>query len=182
MRFKSSIRSVLILALPALLAAGCATPESMAVYDECRAEGLQRYPASLVDKLVRKEQKIQVPDGSSTCTTVTVPVNANNPAAGTKTETKCTQGTRTDVRYYNDVIQVDTNQEPRDAFVNACHTQRCTERYGNPECEVKAGAVRIPAAAPGAPAPAKACHVDNDCGQHKFCNNRADGSTFCQAR
>lgn len=175
------VRGCLLLAAPVVFAAGCATPESQAVYDECQAEGLQRYPASPVDKLVRKEQKVQVPDGSTTCTTVTAPVSGAHPASGTRTETKCTQGSRTEIRYYNDVIQVDANREARDQFVAACHTRRCVERYSNPDCEVgKSGAVRIPDSK--AAAPAKACYVDKDCGADKFCNNRADGSTFCQPR
>lgn len=176
MRVQDWMRTGVVACLT-VYAAGCATPESLAVYDECQTEGLQRYPASLVDKLVRKEQKIQVPDGSSTCTTVVVPLNPNNPAAGTKTETKCTQGTRTEVRYYTDIDRVDSNKAPRDTFVSACHTQRCTERYGNPDCKMPPGATRLSPAAP-----AKACYVDSDCGDNRFCNNRADGSTVCQPR
>lgn len=138
-QFIKKIATLIILSL--LLS--CATPEYLQANHECQMQADKMYPPALKQQTVKKSRLITVPDGSQTCDT------RYDATGGTVTaKTRCTQGERTEIQYYNDVETIDLNYEARSGYVNNCRPNLCIQRYGNRDCEIPKPLTEKPAESP----------------------------------
>jgi len=102
--------------------AACETPQYNQMQQGCAAEWGDRIPPDFQQILVNKTRSIQVPDGTSTCTTV-------------GNTTSCKQGMRTEWIPYTVAETVDLNQTERSRQIKLCTRDRCARTYGNPDCK-----------------------------------------------
>ncbi len=117
-----SILTVAAVAAAGALAGGCGTPQYDQAQAACQQEWLARIPPDYRQVLVNRERRIEVPDGTSTCTT-----SGNT--------TRCKQGMRSEWIPYTAVETVDANEQQRDLRVRQCTQSRCLRAYGNPDCK-----------------------------------------------
>lgn len=114
--------SIAVLLATAAFASGCATPEYLQAHQLCSQEWFAKIPPIYQQVLVNRSRRIQVPDGTSTCTT-----SGNT--------TKCKQGMRSDWVPYVEAQTVDINQDQRDLRIDQCAANRCIRSYGNSDCK-----------------------------------------------
>ena len=111
----------------AVVVSGCSTPQYDAAKYACQQKGFAAYPPKIVQQLVKKSRRVQVPDGRVSCTSY---------GLGDTIDTNCRQGTKSVREYYNDIENVDLNRSARRNFVSNCTRNTCYQQYGNTKCEV----------------------------------------------
>ena len=123
------LRLPLLLLSTAAILNGCSA-EWRAANDECRRLAYNKYPPAYEKRSVQRSKSVKVPDGNYSCTT--------GPTYGGYTDTNCTQGTKRETRYYQEVISVDVNKGLRSDYQSSCRANTCMQRYGNTSCTVAA--------------------------------------------
>jgi hypothetical protein len=118
-------RSILIASTVLLgsLLAACGTPEYYQNRQVCDREWSARIPPDYRQVLVNKTRRVEVPDGTETCTTIGY-------------TTRCEKGMRTEWIPYTAVETQDANEPARDAKIRECTQARCLRIYGNADCKV----------------------------------------------
>lgn len=119
-------RFLLFSLIAAAALAGCTTPQYDLAREQCRRDAATKFPPNLQNKVVQNSRLVEVPDGTSSCTTT---------QERNQMYTTCRQGTKYVRDYYNETIVVDLNERQRDQFINNCTVRFCINRYGNPQCE-----------------------------------------------
>ncbi|MBT3550617.1 MAG: sel1 repeat family protein [Rhodospirillaceae bacterium] len=128
----------------AVVVSGCSTPQYDAAKYACQQKGFAAYPPKIVQQLVKKSRRVQVPDGRINCTTLGSEV----------IYTDCQQGTKSVKQNYNDIENVDLNRSARRNFIANCTRNTCYQQYGNTRCEVPTVQTASTSASQNSPAPA----------------------------
>jgi hypothetical protein len=118
-------KTIIILSF-GLALSGCATEAYRAAADQCSPAAYAQYPVINQQKMEMRTRSVQVPTGQTKCTST---VNGN------KTDTTCTDITRTEYQQYPVYVTVDINEDGRDKVIAACARDRCLKTHGNPDCE-----------------------------------------------
>ncbi len=103
------------------LVAACASPGYVQAWRACHQEWVQRIPPDFRQVLTTRERRVEVPDGTETCTTV----------GGTR---RCDKGMRTEWVPYTVAETVDVNARRREPHIRSCAARHCIGTYGNPDC------------------------------------------------
>lgn len=120
------MRPALLAALVAAACLGlsaCGTPEYYQNRQVCHQEWSSRIPPDYRQVLVNKQRRVEVPDGTETCTTVGY-------------TTRCEKGMKTKWIPYVAAETIDANAPERDARIRECTQARCVRIYGNSDCKV----------------------------------------------
>lgn len=112
----------------ALLLAGCATEEKLAVKGECQSEAYRMYPVKMETYVITKTRSVEVPDGTISCTTV---------GSGDYKRTDCREGKKYVDEKYEVEEARDSNSLSRYTYIDRCTSQRCAQRYGNSGCKIE---------------------------------------------
>lgn len=116
----------LVLVAACGLASACATPEWQAANNQCDIRYNREIPANYQQVTVERNRRVEVPDGSYTCTTKT---------KGNTQKTHCEPEYRVEYQPYLALETVDLNKSRRDAEIAHCTASLCLERYGNIDCQ-----------------------------------------------
>ncbi len=118
-----------------LLLAGCATNEWTQTNRECWAEAYAAIPEKFETRIVTRSKLVEVPDGTTSCTTRNVVVGGTVGMPIYEARTECRQGTELVRQQFNETISVDLNKASRANYANSCRVNLCIRRYGNADCK-----------------------------------------------
>ena len=117
------IRNYVILAIALLGLSACETAEFVEEKNFCTADWMSKIPQKLEQETYNETKSRDVPTGKTVCTQ-------------SGTTTICEDVMRTEYYTVPAVRTVDRNKPLRDARIQACTQQICTQKYGNAQCEV----------------------------------------------
>jgi hypothetical protein len=121
------LKIAIVLALIANLVA-CASEAYYAAQSACEPSAYNRYPAKMVTQLVTTTREVDVPTGTTSCTSSRL---------GRDVETTCVAVTQKRTQTYQESEAVDINERPRKDMIERCTIAKCRQQFGNDTCTKK---------------------------------------------
>jgi hypothetical protein len=122
------LKLMVVLAITATLMA-CASKEYYAVKNTCEPYAYNLFPPQIVSQLVTRSEMIDVPTGTTNCTSST--------SLNGSVNTTCVAATTKQLRTYQQNEAVDMNSRRRREMVDICVEETCRKQYGNVACSNK---------------------------------------------
>jgi len=166
-------RKILYILVSVVVVAGCTTPEFDQARYECEQVALQKYPPIYRNVVQRKSESVQVPDGNVTCNTTYIESGGTVGRPMYRAETRCTEGTKYETRYYNETVTIDVNERARSDLTYACTFDLCMRRYGNRMCEGVSSKSDTTIYT-------MECGASIDCPVGQSCRSKPGGGTMCK--